>query len=430
MSTARCCACRCRCASPMAAGCKLPRLPAPLDLLAGIFAARGWTWRDKASLLRTALALAARGLSLRPQAPRWPTLCAGLTPRVMQELIEPLCVSALNTPVAQSSGEVFLRVLNDALFSEQRRRRPAAAARRPGRAASRRGDPMARRSTAPRRASAARVHTLVAPDGASGSVDGEDLRPGRAGLRARGTPHAWCARPACDADDWCDATEALRFEAIATRLRARRRAAGGTDARAAQRPRPRHRRSSRFDRGQLGGLQGLLALVVSASETPREALEEQVLAQAAAQLGADAPAHRADGGRAARHLRLHARAFAARWRQIAPGLAACGDYIDGPYPATLEGAVRSGLAAATLDRPMTTELRLPGFRLQRRDRRQRHLRRDGLGRPAAAGRRACRDRRRARLGPRHLPRPARRWTTAAPGTSTCSRCRSGAWPKR
>jgi predicted NAD/FAD-dependent oxidoreductase len=33
---------------------------------------------------------------------------------------------------------------------------------------------------------------------------------------------------------------------------------------------------------------------------------------------------------------------------IAPGLLACGDYIDGPYPATLEGAVRSGLAAARL----------------------------------------------------------------------------------
>ena len=31
---------------------------------------------------------------------------------------------------------------------------------------------------------------------------------------------------------------------------------------------------------------------------------------------------------------------------IAPGLLACGDYIAGPYPATLEGAVRSGLQAA------------------------------------------------------------------------------------
>jgi thioredoxin reductase len=33
---------------------------------------------------------------------------------------------------------------------------------------------------------------------------------------------------------------------------------------------------------------------------------------------------------------------------IAPGLFAAGDYVDGPYPATLEGAVRSGWTAACL----------------------------------------------------------------------------------
>ena len=33
---------------------------------------------------------------------------------------------------------------------------------------------------------------------------------------------------------------------------------------------------------------------------------------------------------------------------IEPLLQACGDYIDGHYPATLEGAVRSGLQAAAL----------------------------------------------------------------------------------
>ena len=31
-------------------------------------------------------------------------------------------------------------------------------------------------------------------------------------------------------------------------------------------------------------------------------------------------------------------------QEIAPGLWACGDYVEGPYPATLEGAVRSGIA--------------------------------------------------------------------------------------
>ena len=34
-------------------------------------------------------------------------------------------------------------------------------------------------------------------------------------------------------------------------------------------------------------------------------------------------------------------------QQIAAGLLACGDYVEGPYPATLEGAVRSGLAAGS-----------------------------------------------------------------------------------
>jgi hypothetical protein len=33
---------------------------------------------------------------------------------------------------------------------------------------------------------------------------------------------------------------------------------------------------------------------------------------------------------------------------VAPGLLACGDYVTGPYPATLEGAVRSGRDAGNL----------------------------------------------------------------------------------
>ena len=33
---------------------------------------------------------------------------------------------------------------------------------------------------------------------------------------------------------------------------------------------------------------------------------------------------------------------------VAPRLVAAGDYVDGPYPATLEGAVRAGEAAAAL----------------------------------------------------------------------------------
>ena len=37
---------------------------------------------------------------------------------------------------------------------------------------------------------------------------------------------------------------------------------------------------------------------------------------------------------------------------VAPGLWACGDYVEGPYPATLEGAVRSGLEAGRRISPL------------------------------------------------------------------------------
>ena len=46
-------------------------------------------------------------------------LCASLPLRLRQEFIEPLCVSALNTPMAEASAQVFLRVLRDALFAER-----------------------------------------------------------------------------------------------------------------------------------------------------------------------------------------------------------------------------------------------------------------------------------------------------------------------
>jgi hypothetical protein len=96
-----------------------------------------------------------------------------------------------------------------------------------------------------------------------------------------------------------------------------------------------------FDRGQLGGPSGLLALVVSASTGDKDTLQTQVLAQAHAQLGLQL-----QGVQAVVEKRA---TFACTPdlvrppQTIAPGLFACGDYVQGPYPATLEGAVRSGL---------------------------------------------------------------------------------------
>ena len=102
-----------------------------------------------------------------------------------------------------------------------------------------------------------------------------------------------------------------------------------------------------FDRGQLGGPAGLLAFVVSASTGDSATLTHQIASQAVRQLGLASlqPVQTIVEKRATFACTPDVRRPAAT---IAPGLLACGDYIAGPYPATLEGAVRSGLEAARL----------------------------------------------------------------------------------
>jgi squalene-associated FAD-dependent desaturase len=321
-------------------GLKLPRLPAPLDLLAGIFTARGWTWRDKSSLLHTAIGWRLSGFRCASTT-SVADLCSGLTPRVMQELIEPLCVSALNTPVGQSSGEVFLRVLKDALFSGS----GGADLLLP------RVDlgalfPDAAIAWLTKHGAALRIGTRVraiAPDGAQWRVDDETFdqvvlacAPWDASRLVRAS--------SLSADRWCETTEALRFEAIATVYV--RGASPLAEPMLALRSHPATAPAQfAFDRGQLGGPQGVLALVISANEASRETLERQVIAQAAAQLG-QAALQLIQTVVEKRATFACTPALARPPAFIAPGLLASGDYTDGPYPATLEGAVISGLAVA------------------------------------------------------------------------------------
>jgi predicted NAD/FAD-dependent oxidoreductase len=106
-----------------------------------------------------------------------------------------------------------------------------------------------------------------------------------------------------------------------------------------------------FDRGQLGGPPGLLAFVISGAsewlEKGSVAATEASFAQAEQELGSwlRSPLQLV-------HVLTDKRAtfrcvprLARPSMHIAPGLVAAGDYVDGPYPATLEGAVRSGINA-------------------------------------------------------------------------------------
>ena len=87
------------------------------------------------------------------------------------------------------------------------------------------------------------------------------------------------------------------------------------------------------------------SLVVSASAGERDVIQSQVLVQARQQLGLELQALRSVTEKRATFACTAALRRPAM--EIAPGLRACGDYVAGPYPATLEGAVRSGLNAIT-----------------------------------------------------------------------------------
>ena len=312
---------------------------------------RGWSWRDRLALLRTAAGWARGGFACPPATHRRRAGGAACPRRCARDLIEPLCVAALNTPAEAASGSVFLRVLRDALCCRRRRVGPAAAAAWPERPAAAAG--------------ARRASTPPAPgDPARASGRGDRARRGgrsplagrrRALRRASWSPPARSRRRAW----WRRTTRPGR--------RGRRRCATSRSSRST-RAAPARACPSRcsllpadddrpaqfvFDRGRLGGPAGLLAFVVSgaASWVARglAATEAATLAQARDALGrAPGRAARSACARSSRSGPPSAarRCSTGRRASVAAGLAAAGDYVDGPYPATLEGAVRSGTAAA------------------------------------------------------------------------------------
>jgi len=325
---------------PDGSGLALPDWPAPLDALAGIVGARGWPWADKLSLLRLALGWRLAGFTCAPER-SVSDLCSELAPGVMAALIEPLCVSALNTPPGRASGQVFLRVMRDALFARSGGSnlllpRTDLGALLPDAALAW----LAAQGSAFRPGTRVRAIDHTAP---GWRVDGEGFD--RIVLACPLNEAARLVQGSgISAEGWLAAARGLRHEALATVY------AHSPGARLA---RPLLALASgagepaqfAFDRGQLGGPAGLLAFVISASQGEGDLLTRQVLAQAARQLElADLQPVRTLVDKRATFACTPGLSRPAPG--IADGLLACGDYIAGPYPATLEGAVRSGLEAA------------------------------------------------------------------------------------
>ncbi|NBW52060.1 MAG: desaturase [Betaproteobacteria bacterium] len=327
-------------------GLALPMWPSPLDALAGIATASGWTWADRWSLLRASVGWQLAGFQCA-LGTSVADLCRPLSPTIRATLIDPLCVSALNTPAERACGQVFLTVLRDSLFG--------------GRGSSNLLLPTRDLSSLFPTAAAqwllarggelrigVRVTSLQYDN--TWELNGEAFD---AVIWATSSSNATSALMesaqaapetiAVSLRQWADTAAALQFEAITT-VYAYAPNAALSRPMVALRDDARHPAQFVFDRGQLDGTRGLLAFVVSASDGDKETLERQVLAQARTQLGLELTSVQTVIEKRATFACTPALQRPAQ--AMAAGLWACGDYVAGPYPATLEGAIRSGIAAA------------------------------------------------------------------------------------
>ncbi len=339
---------------PDGCGLQLPYWPSSFDalaVLAGIATAKGWTWRDKLSLLRTAHAWQRSGFQC-DITQTVAQLCATVTPAVRDSFIAPLCVSALNTPASQASGQVFLRVLKDSMF----------------------GVPGGSKLLLPRvdlgqlfpepalkwliaRGCDVQMGTRVSSlhnNGAAWQVEGHLFEHVILAISSTESARVLSASAltatetiANQLQSWATLTLALRFEAITTVYA--HCPQGLPKPMLALHTTAEHPAQFVFDKAKLTGEAGLLAFVVSASVGDKATVQAQVVSQAKAQLGLTiTPLQTIVEKRATFACTPSLQRPA---QHIAQGLSACGDYVDGPYPATLEGAVRSGWAAGGLVTP-------------------------------------------------------------------------------
>ena len=335
-------------------GLSLPNKPFPLNLLQGIAFNSSWSAVDKWQLLTSAWQWqrmhfeCAEDLTVAD-------LCKKMTPPVWQDLIEPLCVSALNTPANEASGKVFLRIMKDALFG------PAGSS-----------DLLLPRLDLGQLFPNAAIKWLE-KNGAScqsgqriESIVDSDITSSKAPRWQLGKhkfDHLVIATPVWDAAHllekfnaaWASTARQLKHETIATVYvqgplgfklplpMLALRTSQGSPAQFA------------FDRGQIyteAGTSGLLAFVVSANKLSKEDVTHQVMGQLSAlliQLGQDAL--RIEAFKVIQTVVEKRATFACIPNLKRPsarpcqGITVCGDYVEGPYPATLEGAIISGIQA-------------------------------------------------------------------------------------
>jgi len=336
-----------------------PRLPAPWHLLIALLGAHGLTFSERLGAVRFMLALRRNKFHLSGDMPVIDLLARyGQHTELAQKLWEPLCIAALNTPVQKASAQIFLNVLRDALNQS----RADSDMLLP------RGDFTA---LFPQRA----AHYVEQRGGEVFTSCGiESITPTNKGIELA-TPqncagpnktsraifdHVICAvpptvaakllRPIGMLDNTVKKIEALQHQPIYTlylryppHIRLPHAMVG------------LHKCFSQwlFDKGKIAGQHGLLAAVISAEgihqKLSHDQLAQKVIAELREAFGITAPpewfkviAEKRATFTCSPNLQRPSQQTAL------PGLLLAGDYTAGDYPATLEGAVLSGLRCASL----------------------------------------------------------------------------------
>lgn len=325
---------------------RAPRLPYPLNLLAALLRAKGLDLAQSFGALRFMASLRACSFRIEPDRSVARLLDEHKQSGVLRTHVwEPLCVSALNTPVDSASAQVFANVLRDGLTG--------------ARAAS---DLLIARTDLGRLFPEPAAEYVKAHGGAIElGVPVRRIAHVPAGFRLNDAQLFSCVVIACgphqagpllvqlpELADSLSRISALSYEPIVTcylqypesvTLPAPMLGFNGGIV------------QWMFDRGRLGGPKGLLAAVISASgaheDLPKEALVPRIETELKAALGS-LPSPYWSQVITEKRATFSCRPALARpdSATAVPGLWLAGDYVAGDYPGTLESAVRSGVAAA------------------------------------------------------------------------------------
>jgi hydroxysqualene dehydroxylase len=337
--------------NPQGQGLRLKRGHPAWAFVVAVWNNRSWTLTERWALCALAVRWGLQGFRCLPQQ-TVADLTRTLSCTLRDDFIDPLCIAALNTPATEASATVFLRVLKDALLS----------------------GPGASDLLLPKKGLGAllpepaqrwlqdngvvvhthqRVQALRAVSADNGAASWQ--------LDTSSQTHSPSTYDhvvlACTANEasrltaeinapWSASAAALRYEPIITVT---------LHCPGTRLPEPMLALDSNthdqpaqfvFDLGQLGGPDGELSFVISGAapwvEQGMPATEAAVLHQAKTTLASfltAAPVHL----RCLTEKRATFRCTPGLLRpnsKIAHGLWAAADYVEGPYPATLEGAVR------------------------------------------------------------------------------------------